>query len=319
MVTDPITIYYHRDFDGMVSGALLAHILRTVRGEQVRVASINYDRRKDWEQFEEGQRFAIVDFHFHPRAEIWFDHHATTFLSEELRAAYEPSERWCWDADSPSCPPLIIAHAKRHWDFEVPERFQEMSKWSDIIDAAAFENVQQALFGEHPALRITRALTASPGPEWIDALVESMSTQTLAEVAARTDVERTYQRACRNRDRALEQFPPTVEWRRDGVLVYDASSNKIRRDRFSPFYHNPKIHYAVGVIPTRAGFHVTCGQNPWHPPADPYHIGELMETYGGGGHRAVGGANPESLQAARTAAMEIGETLVKHLATKPPA
>jgi hypothetical protein len=33
----------------------------------------------------------------------------------------------------------------------------------------------------------------------------------------------------------------------------------------------------------------------------------------------VGGANPESLQAARTAAMEIGETLVKHLATKPPA
>ena len=40
----------------------------------------------------------LVDVHrvhcVHPRAEYWFDHHPTTFLSEELRAQYRPSERW---------------------------------------------------------------------------------------------------------------------------------------------------------------------------------------------------------------------------------
>ena len=142
-----------------------------------------------------------------------------------------------------------------------------------------------------------------------------MTTQTLEAIANRKDVDRIYQRACRNRDRAMEQFPETVQWQRDGVLFYDASSNRIRRERFSPFYHNPKISYAVGIIPTRAGFHVTCGQNPWNPPENPYHIGELMETYGGGGHRAVGGAIPESLEAARTVAEEIGEILCHHLTT----
>ena len=80
-------------------------ILRS-RGEgEIAWQSVNYDQREDWHAFELGKRFAIVDFHFHPRAEYWFDHHPTTFLSEELRAQYAPSERWRWDETSPSCPP----------------------------------------------------------------------------------------------------------------------------------------------------------------------------------------------------------------------
>jgi nanoRNase/pAp phosphatase (c-di-AMP/oligoRNAs hydrolase) len=39
------------------------------------------------------------------------------------------------------------------------------------------------------------------------------------------------------------------------------------------------------------------------------HIGNLMERYGGGGHRSVGGANPHDLPAARKAAAEIAEEL----------
>ena len=307
-----LRIHYHRDFDGMVSAAILATLLRG-RGEDVDWTSVNYDQRSDWENFEAGKRFAIVDFHFHPRAEYWFDHHPTTFLSPELRARYEPSERWQWDESSPSCPPLILAHAERHWDYETPARFREMARWSDIVDAARYVSVDQAVFGEEPALRIARALTVAPRPDWLDELVGAMAAGTLADVAARGDVEQAHQRASRNRDRALEQFPPTVLAKQDAVLLYDASSNKIRRERFAPFYHHPDIHYAVGVIPTRSGFHVTCGENPWNPPSpashEKIHIGSIMEGYGGGGHRAVGGANPESLEAARGVAREVAQTL----------
>jgi nanoRNase/pAp phosphatase (c-di-AMP/oligoRNAs hydrolase) len=68
------------------------------------------------------------------------------------------------------------------------------------------------------------------------------------------------------------------------------------------------------VIPTRAGFHVSAGENPWNPSPADAHIGQIMEAYGGGGHKAVGGANPASLQAARKAAAEIAEVLRKALA-----
>ena len=307
----PLTIHYHRDFDGMVAAAVLASILRDRFDENVQWESVNYDQRKDWENFQRGRRFAIVDFHFHPKAEYWFDHHPTTFLTAPLREAYAPSDRWAWDPTSPSCPPMILRHAEEHWGFEAPERFREMAYWSDVIDAAQFESVEQALFADDPALRISRALSAAPEPDWTDTLVEAMTTGTLREVAERPDVERAFQRAAKNRDKALRQFPPTVVNEQLGVVLYDASSNKIRRERFAPFYHHEKALYAVGVIPTRAGFHVTAGQNPWNNAGadSPAHVGEIMETFGGGGHRAVGGANAKSLEDAREKSAHIAEIL----------
>ncbi len=103
------------------------------------------------------------------------------------------------------------------------------------------------------------------------------------------------------------------------MILYDASSSKIRRERFAAFYHHPEVLYSVGVIPTRSGFHITCGENPWNPPANPVHVGELMARYGGGGHRAVGGANPPSLEAAREAAEEVADLLIEHLGSESKA
>jgi len=317
-----LTIHYHRDFDGMVSAAILAHFLRA-RGEDPGWAGLNYDQRADWENFQAGQRFAIVDFHFHPRAEYWFDHHPTTFLTPELRARYAPSERWHWDEGSPSCPPIILRHAEEHWGEVVPERFREMARWSDIVDAAQFVDVEQALFGDDPALRISRALAAAPAPDWSDSLVRDMVAGTLDELARRPDVERSWQRAARNRDLALRQFPPTVLSTDEGVVLYDASSNKIRRERFAAFFHHASALYAVGVIPTRSGFHVTAGRNPWlasgsEEARDGAHIGTVMEAHGGGGHRSVGGANARSLEDARRIAREVAAHLrAQRIARRP--
>ena len=304
-----LRIHYHRDFDGMVSAAVLAKILTETHDEKVVWSSVNYDQRRDWKAFGGSERFAIVDFHFHPNAEYWFDHHPTTFLTPELRKAYEPTDRWAWDEASPSCPPLILRHAAEHWGYDAPERFVDMAKWSDVVDAARFRDVEQAIFGDEPALRITRSMTAAPSRDYPDELVAAMFKMSLEEVACLPVVEKAHERAARNRDKALEQFPRTVVSISDQVLHYDASSSKVRRERFAPFYHHPELKYAVGVIPTRSGFHVTAGQNPFSPPTQGLHLGELMEKHGGGGHRAVAGANPDSLEAARELAAECAELL----------
>jgi hypothetical protein len=310
----PLWIRYHRDFDGMVSGALLKHILRTARGHRdLRLLSVNHDQRRDWANFAQGLDFAIVDFHFHPRATYWFDHHPTTFLSPEDRAHYEPSEYWFWDERSPSCPPLILAHAARHYGYEGSERFLEAARWSDRIDTATFESVDQALFAEDPAMRIMRALAAAPSPTWTDELAEALVELDLTSLCRRPDVERAYAIAVRNRDQALRQFPSTVLSMFGHVCHYDATSDRVRRERFAAFYHHPKALYSVGVIPTRAGFHVTAGENPWNKPKPGMNIGELMTRYGGGGHHGVGGVNPASLETAREIAREVAEHLRRGL------
>jgi len=312
---EPIIIHYHRDFDGMVSAAVLARILEQTKGIQSTWRGVNYDQRRNWEGFGAGERFAVVDFHFHPRAEFWFDHHPTTFLTPDLKRQYKETDRWRWDPKSPSCPPMIIKHARERWSYVPEERFLDMANWSDVVDAALYESVEQALYGDQPALRIARALLAGPAPDWSDSIVAAMKVGTLEEVASREDVERCWGRASRNRDKALHQFPPTVQSTDDGVVLYDASSNKIRRERFAAFYHHPDSLYAVGVIPTRSGFHVTAGRNPWNIHEDGLHLGEILERYEGGGHRAVGGANAPSLQDARRIAGEVARLLRESLSS----
>lgn len=310
----PLWIRYHRDFDGMVSGALLKRVLRDARGHRdLRLSSVNHDQRRDWEHFCVGLDFAIVDFHFHPRATYWFDHHPTTFLSPADRAAYQPSDFWAWDERSPSCPPLILRHARERFGYSAPQHFDEAARWSDVIDTAGFASVDQALFAEDPALRLMRALAAAPSPNWTDELAEALVERDLGELCRRADVERAYAIAARNRDQALRQFPGTVLSMFGHVCHYDATSDRVRRERFAAFYHHPKALYSVGVIPTRAGFHVTAGENPWNKPEPGVHVGELMARYGGGGHHGVGGVNPDGLESARRIAREVAEHLRREL------
>ena len=64
----------------------------------------------------------------------------------------------------------------------------------DIEVVAAFDidrrkvglPVEQAIFGDQPALRIARSLTVAPSTDWPDRLVEAMMTGTLEEVADRS-------------------------------------------------------------------------------------------------------------------------------------
>lgn len=65
-----------------------------------------------------------------------------------------------------------------------------MAQWSNIIDAAKYESVDQAIYGDTPALRIARALTACPSRKWPDEIASAMMDETLEEVAGRVDSDR---------------------------------------------------------------------------------------------------------------------------------
>jgi len=301
-----LRIYYHRDFDGIASGAMLAEALEaTGREQDVQWSGVNFDRTLEWPSFSLDERFAVVDFHYHPRAEYWFDHHPTTFLTEEDEASFTPDANRRFDPESPSCPPIVLLHGREQWNWDPGNRFDELVRWSNIIDSASFESAEQALFGKDPALRIMRALSAAPNYHFHDRILMLLREQPLIEVAADPDVEHAYARATRNRDRALESFPETMVERSVSAMLADLRSKKIRRERFSPFYLYPELNYAVTLIPTRAGVHITVASNPWNRPKDTFHLGELMKTYGGGGHQGVGGCNPPNQKTAQIWAREI--------------
>ncbi|KAA3607789.1 MAG: hypothetical protein DWQ01_11930 [Planctomycetota bacterium] len=305
-------IYYHRDFDGMCAAALLAAALEECDLEQeLTWSGVNFDRTLNWDTFGIGKRFALVDFHFHPRADYWFDHHPTTFLNENFEKQYRANSRQRFDPEAQSCPPIILKHAEEEWNWKPSDRdrFLELCQWSDIIDSASFHSAKQALFGTEPALRIARALTCAPDFHFHDRVVYLLRHQSLLEVSCDEEIDRCFRRAEGNRDKALEAFPRTMLERTEFAMLADLRSKRIRRERFAPFYLYPELHYVVTLIPTRAGVHITAASNPWNRPAQGPHLGELMKRYGGGGHQGVGGVNPPDNPTAEAWAREIFEAI----------
>ena len=54
-----LRIYYHRDFDGMASAAILAEALEeTGQEERTAWSGVNFDRTLKWDSFAVGERFA---------------------------------------------------------------------------------------------------------------------------------------------------------------------------------------------------------------------------------------------------------------------
>jgi hypothetical protein len=309
---EPLTIHYHRDFDGMVSAAVLSVILAETRGETPTWRSVNYDQRASWLDFEAGKHFAVVAFHFHPRAQYWFDHHPTTFLTPEPRAQYAPRTAGASTRPRPLAR-RSSSGTRRALGLRGPAALRRDGAGRTSSTARATET------SSRPSSARSRRC-GSPrdhgGPDFgLDRATSSARWRKATSRASRRarDSE-AHQRASSEPRPRARAVPPTVTWKRGGVLLYDASSDRIRRERFAAFYHHPDIHYSVGVIPTRAGFHVTAGANPWNPPKTGPDIGAIMERYGGGGHRAVGGANPADLAAARTVASEVAEELRAALA-----
>jgi hypothetical protein len=79
-----------------------------------------------------------------------------------------------------------------------------------------------------------------------------------------------------------------------GVLAYDLLDVEPRVfSHFIPYYHHPRIRYAVGAYAHPDGdLRVTAGYNPWLPPGEREHdLARLCERHGGGGHAHVGGVS----------------------------
>src|SRR5258706_7178548 len=84
-------LYFHSPcFDGIVSCVLAWDFLEATQAWSIReVHAVNYNERPTWLSRKLDSPCAVVDFLYHPEAQFWADHHATSFLNEEVKRDFE--------------------------------------------------------------------------------------------------------------------------------------------------------------------------------------------------------------------------------------
>ena len=309
-----ITLYYHKDFDGICSAAVFASYVRSALDSDAvfEFVAVDYDQKKTWANKRFSEVTAIVDFLYHPDAKWWFDHHPTTFVRKDWELLYKRDAQHVWSPEYKSCPRLIVDAIEnvsiRH---KLQSQFSEALYWCDVIDSATYASPQQVIDCAEAALQINATLIRGVTVEYLNFLVGCLERSSLSVVAELEPVRQRFQSSREWQDAAISYVRERGHVSK-GVGFIDFSPHSDLFHRYAAYYLWPDIEFQVALY-RRSGFYrLTVAANPWLRSDGP-NLGALCERYKGGGHHAVGGVIFSSRKQAVRSACEILRILRKEV------
>jgi len=301
-------IYFHHDLDGIASAALILNFLRS-RGDSIEnYFPLSYSPGLDWAARKFKNPAIVVDFQYHPKAAIWFDHHATTFEKKRWKENFHRDKFHEWRPNYPSCLRIVLNALKRHFRFNPPQHLKELARWTDIVDQAKFKSARQTIELKEPALQLNAFIDHGISYSDTKWLIEFLSKHHFRRVMAMPRVKRAIKIIRREISESLKFYKKNT--RLFGrVALADLSKVRKLELRFAPYYLHPRILYSISLKKRAKAFHLNLGINPWRKRENKIHIGRLLKRFGGGGHRVVGGAEFKTRKEALSAVKQILDIL----------
>lgn len=283
-------LYFHAPcFDGLVCAVLLSDFLEA-DGEWSESAlhGVNYNIRDEWLALPLQKPAAVVDFLYHNLASFWADHHATTFLTDEVRQDFEnrQSRRLVYDETADSCASLLWRHLCQCFGYR-NERYSQLIVWADKIDAARYESAYEAIFSDAPAVRINMSFFGDQLSSYCESLVRALRLHTLDEVANIPEVRRRCEDLRSRTNEGIKRLKENCKLEADDIAVFDVEEGNTQINRYAPYFLFPGARYSAGVIRRSKGATVTAMRNPWREFRSA-HLGQICARLGGGGHQRVG-------------------------------
>lgn len=292
-------LYYHRDFDGVVSAALLLALSR----KKLVLHPVNYDISSQWSSMKLGAATGVVDFLFHPDALLWIDHHADPFLSSEWKTRVEGNKNYIWDTNAPSCPQLI----QQHFDISevIHRHFADYVSWSSIIDSALFSSAKQATDLTNPFILLSKVLSLPVPGDFPNLVVEQVLENPVDAVLAHPRIETEADKVTAFECVVRQEAPALIHF--DGLVArFDQSTKTWPYQRYFPYTVYPEAVFVIGIYKTDVALIVSVGANPWKP-SPGVDLALLCRKLGGGGRKDVAGVPVGTY----TDAMDVANQLTK--------
>lgn len=303
-------------FDGMASGVLFTRLLGAIeRGRDLEFSyrSCGYGPKlktipKGWLA---GDQNAILDFRYteNDRLTYYFDHHRTAFASDSERVAAESNvaasrgkRALHYDPSCSSCAKLIARVAAEVHG----ESFADLSQlieWADRVDAARFDDPEEAFFARTPALLVADVVERHGDTAFLNKLVPKLCRTPLEDVAASEEIVALASPLAAAKEAFITAVRRVGKMQED-VAVVDLGDVPITpAGKFATYVAFPRCRYSVILLRTKDQLKLGVGWNPWGGAERLHDISALCRAEGGGGHPVVGAVNfaHEQMDAARAA------------------
>ena len=268
-----------------------------------------------------GQVNAILDFRFSPLPQLdwYFDHHVSAFVSPDDRATFERraseselagERRFFHDGAYGSATKLIADIGRERFGLDTSVDDQ-LVRWADMIDSAAFPSAAMAVERAEPELRLMTVVEHLGDDAFLTRMVPRLLERPLSEVARSADVVQAYEPL----GRSHEAFVKLVEQRARtmGVVVLVDLSDEVIdvAGKFVTYALFPQSAYSVLLSRSKSKCKISIGYNPWSPVLRKHDIASICERHGGGGHPVVGAISlpVDKVDEARALTLSIAEEL----------
>jgi oligoribonuclease NrnB/cAMP/cGMP phosphodiesterase (DHH superfamily) len=309
-------IYFHNDFDGYASCAIIFDFLNKNNAKIQSLNSINYDYKSKWNNINLKTNAIIVDFLYHPKAYLWFDHHKTTFITKKWEKIFKKKKNkyHYFNINYASCAHLVLDSLKKDFNYKPSKNILNLVYWADVIDEANYKSPLQTIELKDPALQIATYIDDYGGKKVIKWLIKDLTKKSLKEIAADIRIQKLIKREKEKINRILKFYYKNLKIYYDKIGFTDISdkNNKKTRLRYAPFYLAPQIIYNITLKKYNSLYALSLGVNPWKRKQNKINIGEfLRKNFGGGGHKDVGGAEFKNKETALKAIEKIINFLKK--------
>ena len=308
-------IYFHNDFDGRASAAVMLAFLRSRGDDIARYVAVTYGDRneKGWNRgsvLKGENEIIVVDFQYHPKAAWWFDHHATGIKNKRWEKQFRPDKQHRLDPHYRSCAHLVYDSLKRDFGWKPPRHLAELAKWLDVIDGANYPSAKSAVEMRDPAFLMNAFIEVLPHTAREDArVVRLLAEKPISAIVRSSGIAGAIRKLKQKRAESLRFYKHEVKLF-GRITFIDLTRDPLHGFlRFTPFYLYPKAVYGVRMRRKGAWWYLGVGVNPWRRSENGHNLGALMRGYGGGGHGNVGAAEFRSKKDALAALEEVKKIL----------
>jgi len=288
-------IYHHNDFDGLASAAIFSKFIALefdIDFSKISFQAVDYNIKDEWPFWELNRPCATLDFLYHPNTDWWFDHHSDPFLTNAvIKSPYERNNKQYWSAKFLSCPSLLVSHFYRYYrkqSIYIKRHYQELIKWSDIIDGAQYSTAKDLYDYSNMYLNINKTLAVCNSREYYNNLIESIYHNNIEKFVSSKIYLGAFLEIKRAEEKAIKAVKKLITI--DGkVAFFDQSDYDFPFQRYFAYYLYPEINYRVAIFKKDNLFSISVNYNVWKNEKNPVDLGRICQKFGGGGRNDVGG------------------------------
>lgn len=299
-----INIYFHKDFDGIVSAALITKIFSKFnKYDEYRYFPVDYNMKDKWLDMNIEQPFAILDFLYHPKSEYYFDHHTTSFLNDNLKRNFKETDTHIWNDKFKSTPSLLKYKYKNNFDFSY---YSDLIKWSDIIDSAGYISPKDLYDYSNEYINLNKLIGYYYSDD--NKIIEVVNVLINNNLQAFLKSEAEVLRMIKKNENYIINSIYSKMVLKGNVCFFDQSKVSGNFQRYVSYYFYPDIDYTIAIYKKENNYSVSIGYNPWKNNND-INLGEVAKHFGGGGRMNVAGILANSYSQAQ----EISDSIINYL------